>query len=745
MSNTRYLVSDFVEIQRNSFYTFLEKGIIEEISRRNPITVTLENNSVVEIRFYPEHYTLQKPTYSVEQAIRLGKSYIANLYIPVQITEYQKVTDLPNLHQEYKISVNKTKTDRQYLKNFTETSRLKMKRTCFQWITLGQLPILTKRGHFILNGSPRVVVNQVLRSPGIYYHQKEYKTFPDQWTLKPKEIITRYYADLICFRGTWLRIAVDRKNRIWAQTKRNPKIPLFWLLLGMGLTLRQLTNALSHPERLFEPFVFDESKSGEHFANLIQTPPEAWKAIYEYVTTSNIGGSTHLKQETLTEQQEPDPDELNNSSPNNQSSGNVLDANLSRINKRKSPLTLENAKIKRIHTTKVKIDPTEKGRQWVFNKFMNPRTYELGKPGRININKKLNLDIPLTQLTLTSQDLLAATEYLLQLEKGLTTIDDIDHLKNRRVRTVGELVQIQFGVGLLRLEKYIRTYLTQKTIALDSIMEPKNQIVGVRQPFLSSQEHLPQDLQVLIPTKPLNSALREFFGTSPLSQLMDQMNPLAELTHKRRLTSLGPGGVTRDNATLDIRGIHPSHYGRICPIETPEGKNTGLVNSITTYARVNPFGIIETPYYKTYKGQIQKEAGFYYFTADKEDKITIAAGDIGLTDAEFLPIKNVPIRQGARFMKILGKNTNYMAISSIQMISVAASLIPFLEHDDANRALMGSNMQRQAVPLMRPTRPIVGTGLESKVVSDSGHALQAKMTGFVTHVSGNTIEIYTIT
>nr|YP_009184983.1 beta subunit of RNA polymerase [Hafniomonas laevis]ALO63064.1 beta subunit of RNA polymerase [Hafniomonas laevis] len=747
MSNTRYLVSDFVEIQRNSFYTFLEKGIIEEISRRNPITVTLENKSVVEIRFYPEHYTLQKPTYTVEQAIRLGKSYIANLYIPVQITEYQKLTDLPNLQQDYNISVNKTKTNRQYPKDFTESSSFKMKRTCFQWITLGQLPILTKRGHFILNGSPRVVVNQILRSPGIYYHQKEYKTFPDQWTLKPKEIITRYYADLICFRGTWLRIAVDRKNRIWAQTKRNPKIPLFWLLLGMGLTLRQLTNALSHPERLFLPFVTDDSKSAERFQDLIQTPPEAWKAIYEVVTTPSGRGATQQKKDSLTEQNDTYPDGSNNRSvSDDRSTGNSttssLEPNSTGFSKRKSQLTLENVKTKRIYTTKIKLDPTEKGRQWVFNKFMNPRTYELGKPGRMNINKKLNLDIPLTQLTLTAQDLLAATEYLLQLEKGLTTTDDIDHLKNRRVRTVGELVQIQFGVGLLRLEKYIRTYLTQKTIALDSIMDSPQ---GLRKPLLSSRVLRPQDLQVLIPTKPLNSALREFFGTSPLSQLMDQMNPLAELTHKRRLTSLGPGGVTRDNATLDIRGIHPSHYGRICPIETPEGKNTGLVNSITTYARVNHFGIIETPYYKTYKGQIQKEAGFYYFTADKEDKMTIAAGDIGLTDAHFLPIKNVPIRQGARFTKILGKNTNYMAISSIQMISVAASLIPFLEHDDANRALMGSNMQRQAVPLLRPTRPIVGTGLESKVVSDSGHALQAKMTGFVTHVSGNTIQIYTIT
>jgi DNA-directed RNA polymerase beta subunit len=723
MGLTRYLVSDFVEIQRQSFYSFLQKGIIEEISRRNPITIRLENGNIIEIRFYPEHYTLVKPTYSVEKAIRLGKSYVANLYLPVQITEYKKATKVTNLKTDFTFPVNKYKNSRQFVKDYKDPIGLEMKRTCFQWVTLGQLPIITKRGHFILNGSPRVVVNQVLRSPGIYYHEKEYKTFPDQWTLKPKEIIVRYYADLICFRGTWLRIAVDRKNRIWAQTKRHPKIPLLWLLIGMGLTLKQISVSLSNPERVIENFLPNENKNIDFYTQLIEVPPQAWKQIYDLVSSTLPSSSNIIKTDTVS----------NSENKKNESS---LDSK-SRSSKRKAIQSDSLKQNKRTSiNTKLKIDPVEKGRQWIFNKFMNPRTYELSKQGRINFNKKLGLDIPISQSTLTAQDLLAATEYLIQLEKGITTTDDIDHLKNRRVRTVGELVQVQMGIGLLRLEKYIRTFLatSQQNNSLDAIMEPQR----------SSDYREPMNLQALLPTKPLNGALREFFGTSPLSQLMDQMNPLAELTHKRRLTSLGPGGVTRDNATLEIRGIHPSHYGRICPIETPEGKNTGLVNSITTYARVNNYGIIETPYFRTYKGQVQKEAGVFYFTAEKEEKITIAAGDIGLTPTNFLPQKNVPIRLGARFTKINGQDVNYMAISSIQMISVAAALIPFLEHDDANRALMGSNMQRQAVPLMRPTRPIVATGLESKVVSDSGHALQAKYSGFVTHVSGNLIKIYTI-
>lgn len=240
----------------------------------------------------------------------------------------------------------------------------------------------------------------------------------------------------------------------------------------------------------------------------------------------------------------------------------------------------------------------------------------------------------------------------------------------------------------------------------------------------------------------MNGVLREFFGTNPLSQFMDQINPLAELTHKRRLTSLGPGGVARDTATLAVRGIHPSHYGRICPIETPEGKNTGLVNSITTYARVNPVGLLETPFYRIHKGQIQTNRGIVFLNADQEEGLRLATPDLQISRLGFLPKFLVPARAGERFAKTSRFDTHYIGVSPLQMISIATSFIPFLEHDDANRALMGSNMQRQAVPVLRPQRPLVGTGLEARAVSDSGHALTGQTAGYVFYVSGSKIIVY---
>jgi DNA-directed RNA polymerase subunit beta len=428
---------------------------------------------------------------------------------------------------------------------------------------------------------------------------------------------------------------------------------------------------------------------------------------------------------------------------------------------------------------------------------MNPRAYDLGKQGRSAFNRKLGLNIDENQLTLTPQDLLYATDYLLKVEKGLKKLDDIDHLKNRRVRTSGELIQIQIGIAIVRLEKSIREKLNKTSIeffvktnhstltsfltvgtkkgsvgqrqALGSGLASQALEEGLRTPPLLQRDSDGQSslkkgkenrdreknyknkekikiltIKNLINNKAFNSALREFFGTSPLSQFMDQINPLAEITHKRRLSSMGPGGVTRDSATLAIRGIHPTHYGRICPVETPEGKNTGLVNSMTTYARVNPLGLLESPFYKVYKGIVLKSAGIFYFSADQEEETKLAAADIFVTPIGFLPNTNVPVRIGENFTKIYRSNVEYIGISALQMISIATSLIPFLEHDDANRALMGSNMQRQAVPLIRPERPIVGTGLESRAVSDSGHILQSKISGVVTYVSAEKIIITTL-
>ena len=587
-----FFIPDFVEIQRKSFLDFLEKGLISEIKKRNFISTA---NNDVQLIFYPEYYKLNPPECTPKQAILKSKSYTCRLYIPAQL-----------------------------INNLTKEINL-------QWVLLGNLPLMTKRGHFIINGSPRVIINQMIRSPGIYYQE-----------MIDKNKKRSYYADLISNRGTWLRLEIDKKQRVWARMKKTPKISIFIFLQSMGLTKQIIYQSIHYS------YFLDNSE------DIIPSSTE--QALIDFYS------KTHPKKD-------------------------------------ETEIT------------------SDMGHKFLFRKFMNSRTYDLGKLGRIQLNKKLGLSIPLTTSTLTPQDILFAVNYLINLEHGLGSIDDIDHLKNRRVRASGELIQNQLGTGLIRLEKMIR----------EKLKKPKKNLT----------------IRSLITTKPINGALREFFGSSPLSQFMDQTNPLAEITHKRRVSSLGPGGVSRETAGMAVRGIHPSHYGRICPIETPEGPNAGLVNSITTYTKINSEGFLETPFYEVSKGQIQKKKGPVFFSAEHEENLNVAPGDLKTNIFNFLPKNLIPIRNSQEFQIISRNKVDYIAISPIQMISIATSLIPFLEHDDANRALMGSNMQRQAVPLIAPERPVIGTGLEARVVSDSGHILQAKTSGFVSYVSGDKIIIHT--
>jgi DNA-directed RNA polymerase subunit beta len=708
----RYYLADFVSIQRQSFYELLETGLIEEFAKRNPITSVKQD---FELFFYPEYYRLTRPEYSPHEAIVKNKSYTSKLYIPVQLTDKKRGKMLLN------------------------------------WVYIGNIPLMTKRGHFILNGAARVIVNQILRSPGIYYQEKIYENYEEKWSQKPEDSFKRYYADLICMRGTWLRIEMDKEKKIWAQMKKGPKIPIFWFLLAMGLSEKKIIKSIKDSFTLFNNIKLDsessefrksemvgntkvqqsletENENGDENENgkrkgkeylYLKNPPEAWREIYKLINSG--------------------------------------------------PARRESASRKIKEETKYR-SAAEEGRKWLYNRFLNQRFYDLGKQGRSSFNRKLGLNISPTQLTLTGLDVLYATDYLIKVEKGLLKIDDIDHLKNRRVRTSGELIQIQIGVGLVRLEKSIREALNRASLDYSNNETLNSQLTTVSRSSLSASStssiimkdnikdnnffNLKKEnsmfsddtftISNFINHKPFNSAIREFFGTSPLSQFMDQINPLAELTHKRRLSSMGPGGVTRDSATLAIRGIHPTHYGRICPIETPEGKNTGLVNSMTTYARVNRNGIIESPFYKVYKGQVQRNTGMYFFSAEQEEKIKLAAADLSVSSIGFLPKSLIPVRIAEDFTKIARSQVQYIGVSPLQMISIAASLIPFLEHDDANRALMGSNMQRQAVPLIRPERPIVGTGLEARAVSDSGHNLIAKYSGFVTYASAKKIVIYSL-
>jgi DNA-directed RNA polymerase subunit beta len=648
--------SDFTELQRKSFLNFLNTGLIEELSNRNPIR---NNKNNIELIFYPEYYKLKKPKWDVHQSILLGKSYVAELYIPVQLMDK------------------------------------KNKRIQLKWILIGNLPLMTKRGYFIINGAARVIMNQIIRGPGVYYSEAihQYDSF-EKKNLFINQSFSRYYADFVSLRGYWLRFSVDKDQFFWAEMKKTPKIPLLWFLLSIGLNERLILRYLCNPKRLLQN-LNNFIKSRKEFP----VTKKLKKLELNYLLSNT--NDKKINKNFLKNAQKHDISEIPS------------------VFLPKSALAAwELISKKLVRRKKMSIlKSQEYTRKWLFQRFMNPRTYDIGAIGRLALNKKLNLSISRKKHVLTPYDLLFATDYLLKVENGLKPLDDIDHLQNRKLRTASEIIQIQIGIGLIRLEKYIKDRL--------------NQVKNVPK------------IENLITTKSINSALTEFFGTSPLSQFMDQINPLAEITHKRRLTSLGPGGITKDNATMIIRGIHPTHYGRICPVETPEGKNAGLVNSITTYAKINSSGLIETPFYKVYKGQVVKNLGVFYLSADEEEQINMIPADINLSAFGFLPKNPIPGRKKDSFIRFARNQVHYMSISPIQMISIATSLVPFFEHDDANRALMGANMQRQAVPLLRPRRPIVGTGVEIRSVADSGHILESRTGGIVTYVSAKKIIIYT--
>ena len=354
------------------------------------------------------------------------------------------------------------------------------------------------------------------------------------------------------------------------------------------------------------------------------------------------------------------------------------------------------------------------GQQILYSRFFDPKRYDLGKVGRYKLNKKLQLTVPEAIRVLTPQDTLAAIDYLINLKFDIGEVDDIDHLGNRRVRSVGELLQNQVRIGLNRLERIIRE---RMTICDINSLTPNT----------------------LVNPKPIIASIREFFGSSQLSQFMDQTNPLAELTHKRRVSALGPGGLSRDRAGFAVRDIHPSHYGRICPIETPEGPNAGLIGVLATHARINSYGFIETPFYKVLNGKVLICSEPTYLTADQEDDLRIAPGDISVDSSGYIEKEIIPVRYRQEFTTTPSNQVDYIAVSPIQVISIATSLIPFLEHDDANRALMGSNMQRQAVPLLYPESPLIGTGLEAQAARDSGMVIVSHSDGKVTYVSADRI------
>jgi DNA-directed RNA polymerase subunit beta len=585
----------FLEIQRKSFLRFLEKGLIYELNKRK---IFRNSTGELEIKFYPESFKLHSPEWGRAEALFKGKSYTCGLYVPAQLTK-------------------------------RSSQQIERK-----WVLLGHIPLMTKRGHFIVNGCPRVIVNQMVRSPGIYYKK----------TVSPTGKFS-YYADLIASRGAWLRLEIDKYEKLWARIKKKPKIPILLLL-----------NCLHYPLEYFSKQI----GTYDLLLNLPKKSPYLWSTKEEGLEVL----SCLMYSDDL------------------------------------------------VADKRIKIN---EGLKFFIRKFMNPRTYDLTQIGRVRLNKKFGLSISEKNTVLTRDDILAAVNYLIKTYENNASFDDIDNLKNRRVRASGELLQNQFVTGIIRLEKTIRIVLKENSTYVS--------------------------IQHFITTKPLNGALREFFGTDPLSQYMDQTNPLSELTHKRRISFLGLGGVTRESSGMAIRSIHPTYYGRICPIETPEGKNAGLVNSLTSFGKLNKDGFIETPYYLVIDGQVQTKTQPIFFNVENEENLPIAPADAKTSQLDFLPNQKIPIRKTDQFQKIKREKVEFVGVSAIQMISIATSLIPFLEHDDANRALMGSNMQRQAVPLIIPERPFIGTGLESRVVADSGQSLQTTSSGYVSYVSGEKIEV----
>jgi len=584
---SRFSLPDLVEIQRASFCWFLEEGLAEEIKNFSPITDYTDN---LELHLLGDEYKLKYPKYSINECKRRDATYSVQVYVPARL-------------------INK------------ETGTIKE-----QEVFIGDLPLMTDRGTFVINGAERVIVNQIVRSPGIYYKSETYK-----------QGRRTYSSSLISNRGAWVKFETDKNDLVWVRIDKTRKIAAHVFLKAMGLSDSDIYNGLRHPEYLKKTF--------------------------------RVEGNYTIEESLIQMYAKLRPGE---------------------------PATVNG------------------GQQILYSRFFDPKRYDLGKVGRYKLNKKLSLSIPENIRVLTPQDTLAAIDYLINLKFDLGEIDDIDHLGNRRVRSVGELLQNQVRVGLNRLERIVRE---RMTICDANSLTPNT----------------------LVNPKPIVAAIREFFGSSQLSQFMDQTNPLAELTHKRRISALGPGGLNRDRAGFAVRDIHLSHYGRICPIETPEGPNAGLIGVLATHARINSYGFIETPYYRVDNGQTLNQAAPIYLAADQEDEFRIAPGDTPIN--EKLEIKNeiVPVRYRQEFTTTRKELVDYIAVSPIQVISIATSLIPFLEHDDANRALMGSNMQRQAVPLLYPESPLIGTGLEAQAARDSGMVMVSLEDGIVTYISADRI------
>ncbi len=651
---------NLIEIQITSYLDFLQKGIPEK--QRKPQGLEAVFREVFPILSYDERLTLEYVSYNLGdpkstelECLREGITYSVPLYVKLRLREEDFIKD--------------------------------------EDIYMGEIPMVTERGSFIINGAERVVVSQLHRSPGIAF---EVTPHPNGKPLHSFRIIPD--------RGTWLEVQFDNNDLLYVyldRRRRRRKFLITTLLRAVGYSSDiDLLNLFYDIKELKVAKALDLENVSTLV--LVEDAIDAQKGVvlaraFEPLTKAIV--RTFEKHDITTLR--------------------VIDTSvdegaLIRALK-KDPTRNEEEALKEIYKRLRPGEPptTANAKALLKRLFFDPKRYDLGRVGRYKVNQKLGLKVELEQRILESGDIVAATKYLVRLKRGVGVVDDIDHLGSRRVRTVGELLANQCRVGLSRTERLVRERMTMYDQSVDSITPQK-----------------------LINPKALTTVIRDFFARSQLSQFMDQINPLAEVTHKRRLSALGPGGLNRERAGFEVRDVHPSHYGRICPIETPEGPNIGLINSLSTYARVNEFGFIETPYRLAKDGRVTDKID--YLTANQEEAKVIAQANAEIDDKGHF-VGKVTVRKDGEFLEVPAHEVHYMDVSPKQVISIAAGMIPFLEHDDANRALMGANMQRQGVPLLQAEAPFVGTGIEERVARDSKIVVVADDAGIVASVDAKRI------
>lgn len=718
-------VPNLIEIQKRSFEKFLQQDI--PMAKRQDSGLQAAFRSVFPITDYNETaeiefigFDVSEPKYTVRECLQKGTTFAAPIKIHVKLNQFEVDPE----------------------------GKKKLKESREQEVYIGEMPLMTDTGTFVINGTERVVVSQLHRSPGVFFSHDKGKTHASGRLL--------YSARVIPSRGSWLDFEFDTKDILYVRIDRRKKLPATIVLKALGYTNEDLLKTFYPVDTIkikgtkdFSIVVSDVLAGIKSSQNIlapdgkeviVKEGSKITKAALKKMESVGIKTIPLTKDEiigriTLKDIIDPTTGEIileGNDIISEEAFNKVLSLKIDTLNllfidnvHYLSSLrdTLLSDKVNTQDEALIEIykklrpgePPTIRAAKDLFNGlFFDPKRYDLSPVGRLKLNKRLNLDIPLETKVLMDKDIIEIVRYILALRTGKGEVDDIDHLGNRRIRGIGELLENQFRIGLVRMERAIKEKMTLTEL----------------------ETAMPHDL---INSKPVMAAVKEFFGSSQLSQFMDQTNPLSEITHKRRLSALGPGGLTRERAGFEVRDVHPTHYGRICPIETPEGPNIGLITSLASYARVNDYGFIEVPYRKVINGRVTEDVQF--FSAIEGEKFIIAEATSPVDKKGNLIGESVSAREGGDFRMVTPQEVQYMDVSPKQVVGISAALIPFLENDDANRALMGSNMQRQAVPLLNPDAPVVGTGMEFVAARDSGALVLAKRTGKIESVDASRIVV----